>query len=243
MLNAIAAHASRFDKSKVLPGTTGRSSRAGLQRAAVEEQQTLPLGQAAQGRLTVPLTARRQAANAALTVRLSAPRLASRDRSYALGSQAGAARDCAAPPSTPLAKGESLTPSNALFADRVRGTGADALSVGISTAIDAAALSCRARTAIVRVVPSRSRAEPLPLLLRQRLAREENNLSLTVRSTGASATRIAAASERQGSTVLRSVVGPAATTFGSMPMSPTSSRARANAVWRARWCIKLALDG
>jgi uncharacterized protein YfaS (alpha-2-macroglobulin family) len=40
----------------------------------------------------------------------------------------------------PLAKGESLTLSNDLFADLVPGTGAVALSVGVSTALDAASL-------------------------------------------------------------------------------------------------------
>src|SRR5204862_8008356 len=40
----------------------------------------------------------------------------------------------------PLAKGETLTVSNDLFADLVPGTGSVALSVGISSALDAAAL-------------------------------------------------------------------------------------------------------
>ena len=40
----------------------------------------------------------------------------------------------------PIAKGESLTLSNDLFADLVPGTGAVALSVGVSTALDAATL-------------------------------------------------------------------------------------------------------
>ena len=40
----------------------------------------------------------------------------------------------------PIAKGESLTLSNDLFADLVPGTGSVSLSVGLSTALDAAAL-------------------------------------------------------------------------------------------------------
>jgi uncharacterized protein YfaS (alpha-2-macroglobulin family) len=40
----------------------------------------------------------------------------------------------------PLAKGESVTVSNDLFADLVPGSGSVALSVGVSTALDAAAL-------------------------------------------------------------------------------------------------------
>src|SRR4029077_15592570 len=40
----------------------------------------------------------------------------------------------------PIAKGESLTLSNDLFADLVPGTGAVAVSVGVSTALDAASL-------------------------------------------------------------------------------------------------------
>ena len=40
----------------------------------------------------------------------------------------------------PIAKGESLTLSNDLFADLVPGTGSVAVSVGVSTALDAASL-------------------------------------------------------------------------------------------------------
>src|SRR5260370_15245486 len=40
----------------------------------------------------------------------------------------------------PIAKGESVTLSNDMFADLVPGTGSVAVSVGVSTALDAAAL-------------------------------------------------------------------------------------------------------
>src|SRR5207253_5386232 len=61
------------------------------------------------------------------------------ERSYALGVRP-ATQILARRTVRPLAKGESLTLSSDLFADLVPGSGRVALSVGISSALDAAAL-------------------------------------------------------------------------------------------------------
>ena len=82
---------------------------------------------------------RAAAGSAAVTVRVSGPGGFALERSYALGVRP-ATQILARRTVKPLAKGESLTLSNDLFADLVPGTGSVALSVGVSTALDAAAL-------------------------------------------------------------------------------------------------------
>jgi alpha-2-macroglobulin len=100
--------------------------------------QTLRLNAKQRNAVTMPLTAP-AAGLANVTVRVSGPGGFALERSYAL----------AVRPSTqilarrtvrPIAKGESITLSNDLFADLVPGTGGVSLSVGVSTALDAAAL-------------------------------------------------------------------------------------------------------
>ena len=79
------------------------------------------------------------AGNATVVVRLSGPDGFALERSYALGVRP-ATQILARRTVKPLANGESLTLSSDLFADLVPGTGRVALSVGVSTALDAAAL-------------------------------------------------------------------------------------------------------
>ncbi len=100
--------------------------------------QTLKLNAKQRGSVTVPLTAA-AVGNAALTVRVSGPGGFALERGYALPVRP-ATQILARRTVKPLAKGESLTLSNDLFADLVPGSGSVALSVGVSTALDAAAL-------------------------------------------------------------------------------------------------------
>jgi uncharacterized protein YfaS (alpha-2-macroglobulin family) len=88
--------------------------------------------------VTVPIESP-TAGNANLTVRVSGPNGYSLNRGYVLGVEP-ATQVLARRTVKPLAKGESLTLSRDLFADLVPGTGRVAVSVGISTALDAAAL-------------------------------------------------------------------------------------------------------
>src|SRR5205807_2196832 len=88
--------------------------------------------------VTLPLESP-TAGNANLTVRVSGPNGYSLERGYVLGVQP-ATQVLARRTVKPLAKGESVTLSRDLFADLVPGTGRVAVSVGISTALDAAAL-------------------------------------------------------------------------------------------------------
>jgi len=87
---------------------------------------------------TVPLSAR-GAGSAAVTVRVSGPGAFVLERSYELPVRP-ATQILARRTVKPLAKGESLTLSSDLFADLVPGSASVALSVGVSNALDAAAL-------------------------------------------------------------------------------------------------------
>src|SRR6476469_5122853 len=100
--------------------------------------QTLKLNARQRSSVTVPLSAA-AAGSAAVTVRVSGPGGFALERSYALAVRP-ATQILARRTVKPLAKGESLTISNDLFADLVPGSGSVALSVGVSTALDAAAL-------------------------------------------------------------------------------------------------------
>jgi len=100
--------------------------------------QTLRLNAKQRNAVTVPLAAS-GSGNATVFVRLSGPAGFALERSYALGVRP-ATQILARRTVKPLAKGESLTLSSDLFADLVPGSGGVALSVGISTALDAAAL-------------------------------------------------------------------------------------------------------
>jgi uncharacterized protein YfaS (alpha-2-macroglobulin family) len=100
--------------------------------------QTLKLNAKQRSSVTVPLSAA-AAGSAAVTVRVSGPGGFALERSYALAVRP-ATQILARRTVKPLAKGESLVLSNDLFADLVPGSGSVALSVGVSTALDAAAL-------------------------------------------------------------------------------------------------------
>ncbi|MFL6797480.1 MAG: alpha-2-macroglobulin family protein [Xanthobacteraceae bacterium] len=99
---------------------------------------TLKLAAKQKSTLSVPITAA-AAGTASVTVRLSGPAGYALERSYTLdvrpGSQIFARRTV-----KPLAPGESLTLSTDVLADLVPGTGRVALTVGMSGALDAAAL-------------------------------------------------------------------------------------------------------
>ena len=100
--------------------------------------QTLKLNAKQRSSVTVPLSAA-AAGSAAVTVRVSGPGGFALERSYALAVRP-ATQILARRTVKPLASGESLVLSNDLFADLVPGSGSVALSVGVSTALDAAAL-------------------------------------------------------------------------------------------------------
>jgi uncharacterized protein YfaS (alpha-2-macroglobulin family) len=86
----------------------------------------------------VPLSAH-GVGNAAVIVRVSGPGAFALERSYELPVRP-ATQILARRTVKPLAKGESLTLSNDLFADLVPGSASVALSIGVSNALDAAAL-------------------------------------------------------------------------------------------------------
>src|SRR5882757_7671114 len=100
--------------------------------------QTLQLNAKQRSAVTVPLTAAGSGV-ANVTVQVSGPSGFTLERSYALGVKP-ATQVIARRTVRPLARGERLTLSSDLFADLVPGTGNAALSVGLSTALDAAAL-------------------------------------------------------------------------------------------------------
>ena len=100
--------------------------------------QTLRLNARQRNGVTLPLTAP-AVGNATVVVRVSGPGGFVIERSYALAVRP-ATHILARRTVKPLAKGESLTLSNDLLADLVPGSGGVALSVGVSTALDAAAL-------------------------------------------------------------------------------------------------------
>jgi uncharacterized protein YfaS (alpha-2-macroglobulin family) len=100
--------------------------------------QTLQLSAKQRSAVTVPLTAAGSGV-ANVTVQVSGPGGFTLERNYALGVKP-ATQVIARRTVRPLARGERLTLSNDLFADLVPGTGNAALSVGLSTALDAAAL-------------------------------------------------------------------------------------------------------
>ncbi len=107
---------------------------------AVSERVTQTLKLAAKQRISASLPVTASAVGSGtLTVRVSGPGGFSLERSYALDVKP-ATQILARRTVRPIAKGESITLSNDLFADFVPGSGSIALSVGPSTALDAAAL-------------------------------------------------------------------------------------------------------
>jgi uncharacterized protein YfaS (alpha-2-macroglobulin family) len=108
--------------------------------ASVTERatQTLPLRAKQRGSVSVPLSGK-SAGAAAFSVKVSGPSGFALERTYVLEVKP-ATQVLARRTVKPLAKGESLTLSSDMFADLVAGSGAVSVSVGPSTALDAAAL-------------------------------------------------------------------------------------------------------
>jgi uncharacterized protein YfaS (alpha-2-macroglobulin family) len=102
------------------------------------QTQTLRLRSRQRSSATVPLTAS-VVGNANLNVRIAGPGGFVLERSYALAVKP-ATQVLTRRTVKPIAKGESLTLSSDLFADLVPNTGAVQLSIGPSTALDAATL-------------------------------------------------------------------------------------------------------
>ena len=100
--------------------------------------QTLRLDAKGRGSLNWPLTAA-AAGLSTVQVRVSGPGGLALARDYALTVRP-ATQILARRTVRPIAKGESVTLSNDMFADLVPGTGSVSVSVGVSTALDAATL-------------------------------------------------------------------------------------------------------
>jgi len=106
--------------------------------AVASATQTLSLRAKQRDALTVALSAS-AAASAFIKVQIAGPENFALERNYTLAARA-ATQVLARRTVKPLAHGESLTLSSDLFADLVPGTGAVSISVGPSTALDAATL-------------------------------------------------------------------------------------------------------
>ena len=110
----------------------------GVGAVANAAPQTLRLNSKQRSAVTVPLSAP-GAGDTSVIVRISGPGGFTLERNYPLTVRP-ATQILARRTVKPLAKGESLTLSSDLFTDLVPGTGSVAVSVGLSTALDAAAL-------------------------------------------------------------------------------------------------------
>ena len=167
----------------------------GVMSSATPRRRRFKLDAKQRSAVTVPLSAA-AAGSAAVTVRVSGPGGFALERSYALAVRP-ATQILARRTVKPLAKGESLDLSNDLFADLVPGSGSVALSVGDSTALDAAALLAaldRYPFGCSEQIASRA----LPLLYVNDLG-ARRSLHSTPPSTSASATSIERLLARQGS--------------------------------------------
>ena len=100
--------------------------------------QTLTLRAKERGAIVVPITAN-AAGSGTVKVSVTGPAGFALERSFTLAVRPPA-QILARRTVKPLAKGESLTLSSDMFADLVPGTGSVSISVGSSTALDAAAL-------------------------------------------------------------------------------------------------------
>jgi uncharacterized protein YfaS (alpha-2-macroglobulin family) len=110
----------------------------GANALAADANQKLTLRAKERGALTVPLSAN-AAGGGTVRVSISGPAGFALQRTFALTVRSPA-QILARRTVKPIAKGESLTLSSDLFADLVPGTGAVSISVGASTALDAASL-------------------------------------------------------------------------------------------------------
>ena len=106
--------------------------------AAAAAPQTLRLAVKQRTQLTVPLTAP-AAGTGFVKVRIAGPQDFALERNYTLAARP-ATQILARRNVRPIAKGESITLNADMFADLVPGTGAVSISVGPSTALDAATL-------------------------------------------------------------------------------------------------------
>ncbi len=113
-------------------------SSSGAVLAGAGADQKLTLSATARGAIVVPLTAS-GAGNGAVRVNVTGPNGFTLARDYAITVRAPA-QIIARRTVTSLAQGESVTLSRDMFADLVPGTGSVSISVGTSTALDAASL-------------------------------------------------------------------------------------------------------
>ena len=163
--------------------------------AGVGATQKLTLRAKQRGAVTVPLTAS-AAGNGAVKINVSGPGGFALERSYTLTVRPPA-QMLARRTVKPIAKGESLTLSSDMFADLVPGTGGVSISVGFSTALDAASLLAALDRYPYRC-SEQITSRAMPLLYVNELA-SEAHLALDGASTSASATPSIALLARQDS--------------------------------------------
>ena len=158
--------------------------------------QKLTLRAKERGALAVPITATAAGAGA-VRVRVSGPAGFALDRNFTLAVRSPA-QILARRTVKPIAKGESLTLSSDLFADLVPGTGSVSISVGASTALDAAALLAALERYPYRC-SEQITSRALPLLYASDLAKEAH-LALDVTTEQRIRDAIEALLTRQDST-------------------------------------------
>jgi len=203
--------------------------------------QTVRLAAKQRSGLALPLTAAR-VGTGTVAVRITGPGGFDLERSYTLAAKP-ATQVLARRTVQQIAKGESLTVSSDLLTDLVPGSGAVALSVGPSTALDVAAL-LKALDRYPFGCSEQITSRALPLLYVNELAAEAHlalDTAIDQRIRDAEASRVPGA-EARGSCVrgarpsaevdgrapfappvLRSACGrPEGMTPGSTPTSPTS---------------------
>jgi alpha-2-macroglobulin len=126
-----------LDNAEGPAGDYSVTVRAEGDSVTADATRTLSLKEKQRSSLAVPLNAAR-VGSSTIHVRATGPGNFALDRSYALATNP-ATQTLTRRTLRSIAKGESLALSNDLFADLVPGTGRVALSVGVSTALDAAA--------------------------------------------------------------------------------------------------------
>ena len=195
------------------------------------QPQTLNLAAKQRNRLSLPVSASGTGAST-LKVSVSGPDGFALERSYALdvrpATQTLTRRTVRA-----LSPGETFTLSKDMFADFVPGTGRVALSVSVSTSLDAAALL----TALDRYpfrCSEQTTSRAIAMLYVNDLGRPSASCGATAISTARSATPSRGCCHGRHRTARSAFGRSAARTIGSTPMSPISSRARASGNSRCR---------
>jgi uncharacterized protein YfaS (alpha-2-macroglobulin family) len=140
---------------------TGVVSSSATQKLALRAKQ--------RAAVTIPISAS-AAGSGTIDVKLSGPSAFALDRSFALTVRTPA-QILARRTVKPIAKGESVTLSSDLFADLVTGTGSVSVSVGASTALDAASLLAALDRYPFRC-SEQTTSRALPLLYLSDLAKE-----------------------------------------------------------------------